>query len=653
MKATWISAILSVLLVASVLGGVLNAKPATASLEIIQVPNGSTIQEAINKANDKDTILVAAGTYNENLVINKSVTLIGDGKSNTFIMAKRTEPVIAVKANNVNISGFSIQGGIIGIDLQGFNMSTISNNTIVSNDVQGIYLNASQGNTFTNNTISLNGFEGIFIQTSYDNLISGNVVTNNEYVGIDLLLSNNNRLSNNTVTFHYNAYAQGIWAESSNNTIIDGNIILNNALGIDVDVCDNNTVYGNIISNNYYGIDLDSSNSNTFYHNNFVNNTQQVNTYLSSNKWDNGTHGNYWSDYNERYPAAKKLDNLGIWDTPYVIDEDNQDSYPLISRWSPPVDATAPITTDDYDGLWHNQDFTITLTAEDYSGIKATYYKINDALTINNVSTNGQPFIIKESSTNTLEYWSVDKAGNNETHHILTNIKLDKTAPIGSITINNDDTYATSPSVTLTLTATDATSGVDEMCFSNDNTTYTEWETYTTSKSWTLQEGDSAKTVYVQFKDQAELIFTYSDTIILDTTPPTISILYPTMGAEIRSQSVTVDWNGTDAGLGIDHYELTLDAGSPINVGTQQTYPISGLGDRSHTVTVKAFDKIGRSSEASVTFVVNTSPLGGSDYLEEATLTVILIIAIGIIVYILRVRKKRQPKRELNLPATT
>jgi len=93
-------------------------------------------------------------------------------------------------------------------------------------------------------------------------------------------------------------------------------------------------------------------------------------------------------------------------------------------------DTTPPTTIDNYDKMWHTTDFTITLVATDVGdGVAETYYKINDGAT-QTVSTNGEPFITTESANNKLEYWTVDNAGNEELHHkILTEIKLDKTAP--------------------------------------------------------------------------------------------------------------------------------------------------------------------------------------------------------------------------------
>ena len=181
-------------------------------------------------------------------------------------------------------------------------------------------------------------------------------------------------------------------------------------------------------------------------------------------------------------------------------------------------DSGAPVTVDDYDNRWHVVDYKINLAAtDDLSGVAETYYKINDGPT-QTVSAQGQPSITTEGADNTLEYWSVDLAGNEEAHKVLTGIKLDKTPPTGTITINNETASTSSPAVTLKLSAND-TSGIAQMRFSNNGTDWTTWETYATSKKWTLPSGDGEKTVYVQFKDNAGWVSSnYSATIRLDTT---------------------------------------------------------------------------------------------------------------------------------------
>jgi parallel beta-helix repeat protein len=107
----------------------------------------------------------------------------------------------------------------------------------------------------------------------------------------------------------------------------------------------NNSIVGNNITNCVgEGITLESSN-NTIYHNNFINNTKQVWT-DSTNFWDDDypSGGNYWSDYSDvdLYWGSHQNEtgSDGIGDTPYIIDENNNDNYPLMSPyeyWSYPI----------------------------------------------------------------------------------------------------------------------------------------------------------------------------------------------------------------------------------------------------------------------------------------------------------------------------
>lgn len=114
----------------------------------------------------------------------------------------------------------------------------------------------------------------------------------------------------------------------------------------------------------------------------------------------------------------------------------------------------------------------------------------------------------------------------------------DTTPPTGSIKINSDAAYSSTTAVTLTLSAQDAGSGMGtgaQMQFSSNNSTWTAAESYAGSKSWTLNSGDGTKTVYVKFKDAAgNWSAAYSDSIILDSTKPVITISSPQDGAVIN-----------------------------------------------------------------------------------------------------------------------
>ena len=107
--------------------------------------------------------------------------------------------------------------------------------------------------------------------------------------------------------------------------------------------------------------------------------------------------------------------------------------------------------------------------------------------------------------------------------HTVTLTFQDITPPTGSIVINGGTPRTLTTSVTLSLSASDTGSGVSQMRFSNDGSTWSSWEAYGASKPWTLTPGIGTKTVYVQYQDSAgNSSGSFSDTILLvnaHTTP--------------------------------------------------------------------------------------------------------------------------------------
>jgi hypothetical protein len=141
--------------------------------------------------------------------------------------------------------------------------------------------------------------------------------------------------------------------------------------------------------------------------------------------------------------------------------------------------------------------------------------------------------------TKTVYYQIRDNAGN--VFSTSDTITLDTTAPTGSIQINGGASSTTTDSVTLSLTYSDATSGVDQVRYSNDGVWDTEsWESATSPKAWTLSGGNGLKTVYYQVRDNAGNTFNTSDSITLDTTAPYGSITINDDGAYATSTSVTL-----------------------------------------------------------------------------------------------------------------
>ena len=152
------------LLLASLVAG---SKRVMAEPTTLYVPTEyDTIQEAINAANNGDTVYVYNGTYQEwDINVTKSINLLGQNKTTTIIKGNN-ETVIWVLASNVNVSGFTIQEARCGIKLQGSNESCIENNIIITN-------------TFDERDGRRNGGTGIDLAYSCKNMIRDNYLKNN------------------------------------------------------------------------------------------------------------------------------------------------------------------------------------------------------------------------------------------------------------------------------------------------------------------------------------------------------------------------------------------------------------------------------------------------------------------------------------------
>jgi PKD repeat protein/ribosomal protein L40E len=165
------------------------------------------------------------------------------------------------------------------------------------------------------------------------------------------------------------------------------------------------------------------------------------------------------------------------------------------------------------------QQATFTVTA---TGGTAPYtYQWYEGTSPISGETNSQLTITKNTA-DTYTYYC--KVTDNEQHTVNSNtatltVTTEPPQLTGSIKIENDADSTDTTAITLNLMVDDSTS-IAEMHFSNDGSTWSDWQDYSTTASWTLTEGDGTKTVYVQFRDnEGEISSTYSDTITLTTAP--------------------------------------------------------------------------------------------------------------------------------------
>lgn len=230
----------------------------------------SSIQEAVDNAVGGETVFVSSGIYYESIVVNKTVSLVGEDSETTIIDTSRFNAT------------FSPGIWLFGEDVKDVRVSDF---------------------TFKG---SGSGW-GIYIFDRANAWVENNIVAEN---------------------------SGGIVATFSDNNTISGNNVENNDSGILLDQSSNNTIFGNnIADNSARGVTLWNSSYNRIFHNNFVNNSIPGYQALASgigNTWDNGypSGGNFWSDY-----TGEDLDGDGIGDTPHQIYSAPviaQDRYPLM-----------------------------------------------------------------------------------------------------------------------------------------------------------------------------------------------------------------------------------------------------------------------------------------------------------------------------------
>ena len=318
--------------------------------------NYSKIQDAINDAMDGDTIFVYddSSPYYENIVINKSICLIGENSYTTVIDGMRKNCTICIFADDVSIKGFTIRNSSengSGIKITPYNCN-ISNNIIMHNHV-GIYLDVwSANNIIFKNNLSCN-YEGLLLFGSDRNFIAYNTVMKAErgislqWWSSDNIFTENNIMHTTIgILLHdysaYNTVVQnsiksdyyGIWLASAEWNKIGNNIISNNTHGIFMSYAHKNIIVDNIISHNMYGL-YSYCNNNTIYHNNFIENQIQA-IDKGNNFWDNGYPSgcNYWNNFDEPSEGAYDNNSDGIVDSPYyIIGKNNTDRYPLVYPW--------------------------------------------------------------------------------------------------------------------------------------------------------------------------------------------------------------------------------------------------------------------------------------------------------------------------------
>jgi nitrous oxidase accessory protein len=347
-------------------------QPGGASAQSTRQP---TIASLIAAASPGDTVVVPPGTYRERAVIDKSITLAGEGRP--VIDGGGAGDVVRITADGVTIRGFVIEGSgtnvsdeptairllgdnatvednvlrnvLYGVTLIQSDGHTVRRNTISSIDEftaerrgHGIYLYSTRNNTIQDNVITRTK-DGIFLGFAYFNTIERNRVTDVRY-GIHYMYADDNVFTDNSFThstaggalmysrrlrferneFGYNrseASGYGLLFKDVDDVFMEGNLIHHNRLGITMEGAPHTPgsvveIKNNLIGFNQVAIELTSTTGAVFSGNTFVGNLGQVEgrggNIQKHNRWALDGRGNYWDDY-RGYDA----DGDGIGDLEY------------------------------------------------------------------------------------------------------------------------------------------------------------------------------------------------------------------------------------------------------------------------------------------------------------------------------------------------
>jgi parallel beta-helix repeat protein len=324
-------------------------KPVPSDAGYVALVNCKDIRvQNLDLANNGHGVLLVSTTNSQ--IIKNRVTNSGSG-------------IYLFNCQNNTLAENTLESNSEGAKAHDSSDNAISLNIITENRI-GIYVTgSSENNTISENRITRNTVDGINLFGSLNASIQKNVIADNNETGINFFDTRNNKIVANTIT-GTTGFGIRFWFHSSGNEILQ-NQVATNGVGILIEDSYENNIVGNTLTeNNDWGLRFEGDqNNNIIYQNNFVNNKASEGLQVSipgiwsidgmkpggGNVWDNGATGNYWSDYTTRYPNATEIDGSGIGNTPYYINENNMDRYPLMK----PVEVTdlnntAPIGTDNY-----------------------------------------------------------------------------------------------------------------------------------------------------------------------------------------------------------------------------------------------------------------------------------------------------------------
>jgi parallel beta-helix repeat protein len=283
--------------------------------------------------------------------------------------------VILANCSNVIVREQNLSDGSVGMQIVFSSNNTLIRNKANSNRRAGIEIAYSHNNAISGNEVSINNWYGIQLWYSVGNVFANNTLSGNKR-GIDHLYSSFSSIERNIVLS--NTFS-GINLFDSYYCIVSNNTVSTNSIyGIRLVFSEFNSIfYNNVSLTSGIGIDIWLADNNKIHHNDIIDNVQQASDFTDTNQWDDGypSGGNYWSNYtgidNCSGPNQSVCpDPDGIGDTPFIIDADSQDRYPLMLPLSL-IHTRAPFSlrANLVGGGWEDVELKWSLSPDDGRGL--------------------------------------------------------------------------------------------------------------------------------------------------------------------------------------------------------------------------------------------------------------------------------------------
>ena len=569
------------------------------------------IQDAIDAAKDGDTILVKEGRYKENVVVDKTLSLVGEGNESTII--ENGGNVVEIRADWVNISGFKIKNGSEGIEISS-NHTHIFENNFSNNDNYGLVFRESNLNSISNNIFFNNGNYGIhfrevhntsvvknifdsnrigaYVSGSNDNDFFDNLLIENEY-GLFVVRSNRCMFQDNTCTdSEYGFYV----TESENNSFLN-NICKDNSNSMYfIDYCDNNFISNNTCSNSSRGIKVIQDCDNSIISNNICD-TGKWGIFLSSGCDNNLVEKNVVSNYtnaitlsNDNEVKRNRLffNDIGIliWDT-HRNEIINNTIYS--NKNGIELTHSSKNNTAHNNFFYNNTEYAINATDNDGYSINATDNWFGHTF---------GPFHPENNSAG---------KGDNVTDYVLFEPWLKEPQnyePVVSVITS------ISPNPALVGTTISFVGSVPEHATIEQYA----WRSETTELYNGTKPGFSLSnlskdthTIYLKVQDNYGIWSEEVSTKLIVHEQPTAKIVSISPTLSVGGEEVTFTCVGADDGL-ITTYVWREGAVELYN-GTEPLFSLSNLSNGTHTIYLKVQDDHGVwSEEVSINLTVNGKP---------------------------------------------